>query len=342
MIAQEEVQSLGDGALQRNLGCPAEILLRIADTRPAMRDVLIAGPVVQVAFDLTDAGQGRKEAAQTVRFEILDEQVRELLDACLVVRIADIEDLSVADAVSVLDDPKQAVDPLRHVREAALLLPAVYEQQRRSLHEVENQLRDGARAADSRRVARVETRTDPVERTKQSGPQAIPLAVRPDHPVEQLLAGRIDPALFADRAEDQPRRLLVELRIVAHAIDFRRGRKDQALAVFRAVTYDAQIFLEVELEYAKRIARVLYRSGDSHERNDYVTLFDVIFDPFSMNGDIAFVKVKILVAFEALDGRVVEIHPVDLVLPLRQQPLAQIIADEPVRAEYQDSCLPLG
>ena len=43
--------------------------------------------------------------------------------------------------------------------------------------------------------------------------------VRPDDPVHELLRARVDPALLVDRAQHQLRRIGIEFRITAHAVD---------------------------------------------------------------------------------------------------------------------------
>src|SRR6185295_19542679 len=127
-----------------------------------------------------------------------------ILDAGLVARVTDVEDLAVALAVLVLDDTEQALDALSHVREAALLPAAVDQEQRRAFDEIQDQLRDRARAADAGRLERIEPRPEPVERPEQRELEAL-RAVRPDHAIQRLLRRRVDPALLVDGAEYQPR-----------------------------------------------------------------------------------------------------------------------------------------
>jgi hypothetical protein len=128
-----------------------------------VRDVLIALAVVRSALDVADARERREAVAQRVALELGVQQLRELANARLAIRVADVEDLAVAASAFVLDDPEEAVDSFGHVGKATLLGAAVHHLHRRAFDEVRDQLRDRARATDARGFQSVEPRADPVE-----------------------------------------------------------------------------------------------------------------------------------------------------------------------------------
>ncbi len=147
------------------------------------------------------------------------------------------------------------------------------------------------------------------------------LAIGPDHPVQQLLGHRVDPALLVDRANDQVGGVLVEVCVLAHAIDFGRGRENHTLVVLDAVADDLQVLFEIQLEDPQWIARVFNRRGDSHQRQHDIALLDVVFDPLGVDADVTFDEVKVRLGTQALDSVRADIHAVDFVPVILQQTL---------------------
>src|SRR5262249_30013214 len=273
-LAQEEVERFFDRLLHADLRLPAEQLAGLIDAWPAVLNVLIALAVVGAAFQLAVAGERREARAERVAVELGDQHFGQFADAGLVGRIADVDDLAVADAALVFDDAIEALDAIRQVGEAALLRPAVDELDRRALDEVKDELGDSSRAADAGGVEAVQPRAGPVKGPEERELQPFFLAVCPDDAIEELLAARINPALLVDGPEDELGAVLVEFLLVAHAIDLGRGRKDDPLFATDAVADDSQGFLEVQLEYPQRVPRVLDRGGEGPERTDAVGLVD--------------------------------------------------------------------
>ena len=220
--------------------------------------------------------------------------------------------------------------------EAAFLLAAVDELNRITLHEVEDQLGDCAGASDSGGGETVELGSHPVERAEEREFETLH-AVSPDDAVEHLLGAGVDPALHADRAENELGVVLVEGFLVAHCVDFGSGGEDDALVVFDAVADDAQVLFKVEFKDFERIAGVLNRGRDGDERENDVAFFDVVFDPFAVNGDIAFGEVEVGVGEQFLNVVGTQVHAVDFIFAACKQTLADGAADESVDAENQDA-----
>ena len=167
--------------------------------------------------------------------------------------------------------------------------------------------------------------------------QALLRAVGPDHAVHQLLGAGVDPARLVDRPQHQVGLVGIELGVAAHAVDLGGRREDQALAVLHAAAHDRQVGLEVELEHAQRVLDVGGRRGDRHQRQHRVALADVVFDPLLVDGDVAFEEVEALVAEQLLDAVGLHVHAVDLPVGRGEDALRQVVADEAVDAEDQDS-----
>ncbi len=220
----------------------------------------------------------------------------------------------------VFDDPRQCLDAVGDIRETALLGAAVHQANGRAFDQVQDQLGDGSRTANACRIQAVQTRSHPVEWAKQGELQAF-LAIGPDDPVQQLLGHRVDPALLVDRANDQVRGVLVEVGVLAHAIDFGRGRENHALVVLHAVADDLQVLFEIQLEDSQWIARVFNRRGDGHQRQHDIAFLDVVFDPLGMDADVTFDEMKVWLGSQALDGVRADIHAVDFVTIILQQTL---------------------
>src|SRR5438876_7780441 len=150
--------------LQADVRFPAQKPPGVADARSAVLDVLIAAAVISSALHFLEAGEGRKPRTQGMLFKARDEHLSKLADAGFIVRVADVDDFPVANAIGVFDNAVETLDALTDVGEAAFLTATVDQLDGRSFHQVENELRDGARAADAGRVEGVEFRADPIER----------------------------------------------------------------------------------------------------------------------------------------------------------------------------------
>ena len=114
-----------------------------------MADVLIALAIEGLAFHFTKPRERREVGAQRVRFELAQQLFAQLADAGFVVRVADVDDLPVAALTTVFDDARQGFDAIDYVRKAALLRAAVHQPDRCAFHQMQDQLSDGARAADA-------------------------------------------------------------------------------------------------------------------------------------------------------------------------------------------------
>ena len=63
------------------------------------------------------------------------------------------------------------------------------------------------------------------------------------------------------------------------------------LAVLNSRTHDGQVGFEVQFEDAQRLLYVGGRGGDGDQRQNHITLANVILDPFFINGDITLKEV---------------------------------------------------
>ena len=63
-------------------------------------------------------------------------------------------------------------------------------------------------------------------------------------------------------------------------------------AVAHSSANDRQIRFEVQLEHPQRLFDIGCGCSNRHQGQDHVALFDVIFDPLFVDGDVAFKKVK--------------------------------------------------
>ena len=174
---------------------------------------MVAAPVVAVGGGLDDAHLAGGRAVLGIVERELDHALRELAHRNVVPGIADVEDLARGDGVLVGDDRHQRVDAVVDVGEGALLPAAVDEVDALAAHDVAEELGDDARAAFLGRGERIEPGADPVERAKQREVEPFLLAVRPDHPVHELLRASVDPALLVDRSVDERGILRVELPV---------------------------------------------------------------------------------------------------------------------------------
>ena len=174
------------------------------------------------------------------------------------------------------------------------------------------ELRDHPRAAFFRRVYAVESGADPVERPEQRVLQSLLHAIGVDDAIHQLFGAGIDPARFVDRAEHHVGHFRIELAVFAHAIDLGGRGEDHAFAVFHALTHDRQVGLEIEFKHAQRFFDIGRRRGDRHQRQHRVAFAHVIFDPFLVDRDVAFKKMKARMVEQIRDALGLHVHAIDL------------------------------
>src|SRR6266571_2111303 len=153
----------------------------------------------------------------------------------------------------------------------------------------------------------------------------------------QLLRASVDPARLVDRAVHERGSLRVELAVCAHSVDLGGRGKDQVLAVPDASPHDRQVRLEVELEDLERFLDVDRRRRDRDQGQHRVALSDVIRDPLVVDGDVAFEKTEALVTEELRDAVGLHVHAIDLPVGPLEDALGQMMADEAVHAENEDS-----
>ena len=318
-------------------GPPAEVGAGVVDLRHAILHVLVALAVVRVGRGLDERDAGGAVTVLGERLREREHHRRDLPDRIVVRRVADVVDLARRDTLRVGDDPHQRRDAVVDVRERAFLRAAVDEPDRLAPDDVAEELRDDARAAFLRRVDRIEAGADPVERAEQRVVEALLHPVGVDHAVHQLLRARIDPARLVDRTEHQVRRLRIERGVGAHPVHLGRRREHQTLAVADRGADDRQVRLEIELEHAQRLAHVRRGRGNRHQRQHDVALLDVVLDPLAVDRDVALEEVETLVWEQRLDTVRLHVHSVDLPVGRAEDRAGQMVADEAVDAEDQDS-----
>src|SRR5262245_46443088 len=101
MVAKKVVERSLHRILEPNLWHPLQQLRGVLDAGAPVSDVFVAVSVVGGTLDLFDAGCRWEMRPERVTLEFANEQLRQLLDACLVVGIAHIEDPAVAPALVV-------------------------------------------------------------------------------------------------------------------------------------------------------------------------------------------------------------------------------------------------
>ena len=135
-LPQEEVQRRFDGLDERRREGEDRLRLRAVEEGEVLGhgrgDALRRGcgrdrhlAVVRRILDRLDAGERGESVAERMTLEALDQRFRQLPDAGLSVRIADVDDLAVATAITIADNPVKALDAVMHVREAPKLFSPV-------------------------------------------------------------------------------------------------------------------------------------------------------------------------------------------------------------------------
>src|SRR5258708_1362779 len=330
------VEGETDGGLQIDLRVPAELLLHVGDGGHALLDVMVIFAEILAGGDGHDLGVGGVFAIFGIVLERGDDVFRQLRDAHVVLRVAEVEDLAGGPAVLVLDDAEKRVDAVVDEGEGAALHAAIDELDGFLEDDVRDELREEARAALLLLEDIVELRPDPVERPEKRVVDVVAHAIGVDDAVEELLRAGVDPALLVDGSIDHVGGRLVQLAIGGHAVDLGGGGKDDALLVFRALADDGEVGLEIELEDAQWILHVLGRVGDGDERDDGVALLHVILDPLVRDHDVALNELETRVAEGVAQLVVADVHAVDLPVFLFQDRVSERTADEAIGAEDED------
>ena len=139
-----------------------------------------------------------------------------------------------------------------------------------------------------------------------------------------------------NRASDARAGVFVKALVGAHSVHLGGAWEDQALAVLHAVADHAQVLFKVQFKDAQWVADVFDRCSDGYQRQHHIALANVEFNPFAVDGNIAFNKVEAWMLSERSQVLLVEIHTVDLKAVVLQETLGQMAADETVDAQDQD------
>ena len=267
--------------------------------------------------------------------EQLFEQSRQFLYRTFIFGIADIDDLIPANIILVFQNLHKRRDAVVHIGKTALLPAAVHQIDRTLQKQLGDKLRHNARASLFGGIQRIEPRPDPVEGTEKREFQAASRSIGINHTIQKLFAAGINPALLANRPHRQIAFVFVKLRIGAGAVDFRRGGKDNALVVFDALLDNVDVHFKIQVIDADGVFHVSLGGGDRHQRHDDVTFFDMVFNPFPVDGNIPLQKIKAGIVQGGADPLRSQIHSEHLpVRLLGQNPVDQMMPDEPVDAQY--------
>ena len=208
-------------------------------------------------------------------------------DRAFIVGVPNVDDPAIRATAFVLDDTDQCVDGVINIEETPSLSTPI---DQTDIPAMQYRIQELAYHATGTLLLIpdvVQSRAKPVERAKQGKGQVVTVAIGVDDPIHQLLAVGIDPAFLVDRACDQRAAFFVVRAILAHPVYFRRGRKQDSLPVFDAVAHDLQIRLEIQLKHGQRILDIRCRGGNGHQRQNDITFLYMIFNPFSVDGDVA-------------------------------------------------------
>jgi hypothetical protein len=127
-LGEKEIKCASHGSSPDPLLVPVEQPLRIADTGTAVLNVLIARAVVSAAFGIPETRKGRKPVAKRVLIEHPQQHLRKLTDTCLIIGIAEVNNLPIAFPSFVFNDAKEALNAILDIREAAFLFSTVNQQ----------------------------------------------------------------------------------------------------------------------------------------------------------------------------------------------------------------------
>src|SRR5208282_3114387 len=105
--------------------------------------------------------------------------------------------------------------------------------------------------------------------------------------------------------------------------------------MFDARTHDRQIRLEVEFKYAQWLLDIGRGCGNRHQRQHDVAFANVIFDPFTINRDIALEKMETRVIEQIGNPVGLHVHAINLPFGSIYDALGEMVADEAVDAKNQ-------
>lgn len=78
-----------------------------------------------------------------------------------------------------------------------------------------------------------------------------------------------------------------------------------------------------------------------HQGQDDVAFFDVVLDPFPVDGNVSLVKLETGFSHQSLNAMAVDIHTVDFVFTAVDQSFTQCASDKAVYAEDQNVFFPV-
>ena len=125
----------------------------------------------------------------------------------------------------------------------------------------------------------VEPGADEVERPDDAELDLVLERVGMDHPLQQLLAGGVDPPLLGDRAADQLGLVLLVGVARGAAVHLAGGVLDDPFAVFDAEFDDLEVLQEVQLEGVERGLHVDGGVGVCDEVDDHITRHQFVLYP---------------------------------------------------------------
>ena len=108
------------------------------------------------------------------------------------------------------------------------------------------------------------------------------------------------------------------------------------LAVLNGRANDRQIGFEVQFEYAQRLLDVSGRGSNGDQRQNHITLSNVVFNPFFIDGDITLEEVHARIADNISQAVCLHIHAIDFPVGRFQNALGKMVADKAVDAEDED------
>jgi len=115
-----------------------------------MRNVLVTITIEATAFNRFKACKWREIATQWMRFEFFQQGLRHVFDAGFVIWVTNVDDLTIALVVAVFNNAEQGFDAVLNIGETTFLRSTINQLDRSAFDQVQDQLRDGTRATDTR------------------------------------------------------------------------------------------------------------------------------------------------------------------------------------------------
>ncbi len=112
--------------------------------------------------------------------------------------------------------------------------------------------------------------------------------------------------------------ILIKIRVVAHAVDFGGGRKDDTLIILDAIPHHTQVLFKIQLKHAKRVPRIFDGGGNGHQGNNDVAFSNMVFNPLPVDGNIPFVEMKVGGAHKTLNVLGMQVHAMHFIPPALQ------------------------